>query len=131
LRIPASFESGRSPFSHPVDRDAGTPAQAAGKCSRVMLDVSDVDDLVFQRGHLVPGKAALGRRQVERVNAGIDHAIANVAVFEKVFASERLTLLGRAVCFPRNAADVLRFVAMPSPGRKGFLILLEVKMSKV
>jgi hypothetical protein len=119
-----------SPASHPIDADAGQVAQAAGKCGRVMLDVPDVDDLVFQRGHLIPGEAALRGREIERINSGIDHVIALLAVFEEVIASKRLTSLGRTVPFPRNTADVLCFLAMPSPWTKSLLSLLEVKMSK-
>ena len=95
-----------------------------------MLDVPDVDDLVFQRGHLVPGEAALRGREIERIDAGIDHVSALVAVFEKVVASKRLTSLGRTVSFPRNTADVLCFLAMPSPRTKSLLSLPEIKMSK-
>jgi hypothetical protein len=86
---------GSTAFAHPIDADAGGTAQAAGESGGVVLDVPDVDDLVFQRGHLVPGKAALRGREIERINAGIDHAIASIAVFEKVVARERLTSLGR------------------------------------
>src|SRR5260370_32071205 len=95
-----------------------------------MLDVPDVDDLVFQGGHLVPGEAALRGREIERIHAGIDPSIALVAVFEKVIARKSLTILGRTVSFPRNTADVLCFLAVPSPRTKSLLSLLEVKMSK-
>src|SRR6516165_1962571 len=93
-----------------------------------MLDVPDVDDLVFQRGHLVPGEAALRGREVERINARIDHTIAIIAVFKKVVTSERFTSLGGTVCLSRNTAYELCFLAMPGPWGKGLLILLKVKM---
>src|SRR5258708_3211841 len=64
--------SPRLPFAHPINADTGRPAQAAGECGRVVLDVPDVDDLMFQGGHLVPGEAALRGREIERINAGID-----------------------------------------------------------
>ena len=57
----------------------------------MMLDMPDVDDLVLQRGHLVPGKSALWGREIERINAGIDHGVAYIAVFKKVVTSERFT----------------------------------------
>jgi hypothetical protein len=69
-----------STFAHPTDGNTGRPAQAAGQCGGVMLDMADVDDLVFQRGHLVPGEAALRRGQVERIHAAFDHAIALLPV---------------------------------------------------
>src|SRR6266496_3551868 len=94
-----------------------------------MLNVADVDNLVLQGGHLVPGEAALRGLQIERIHAGIDHAIAIVAVFEKVGATERLTRLGRT-SFPRKIADVLRFLAMARPRTKTFLSLLKIKMGK-
>jgi hypothetical protein len=83
----------------PADR-----RKVAGKCGRVMLGVPDVDDLVFQGGRLVPGEAALRGREVERINAGVDHVIALIAIFEKVIASKGLTSLGRTVRLPRNTA---------------------------
>src|SRR5882762_10506584 len=95
-----------------------------------MLDVPDIDDLVFQRGHLVPGEAALRGREIEPIHAGIDHAIALVAVFEKVVASKRFTSLGRTLGLPRNTADVLCFLAMPSPGTEFLLSRLQVKVSE-
>src|SRR5262249_26110112 len=64
-----------SPFSHPVDGDVRRSAQAAGKCGRMVLDMANVDDLVFQRRHLIPGKAALRSREIEGFDAVIDHPI--------------------------------------------------------
>src|SRR5262249_8876283 len=93
-----------------------------------MLDVADVDDLVFERGHLVPGEAALRRRKIERINAGIDHIVANAQVFEKLGAAERFTRIRRPVARPRNTAYVLRFIAMSGPRGKILLFLLEVEM---
>ena len=95
-----------------------------------MLNVADVDDLVLQGGHLVPGEAALRGLKIERIHAGIDHAIAIGAVFEKVGASERLARLGRTVSFPRYSGDVLGFLAMARPRTKTFLSLLKIKMGK-
>jgi len=95
-----------------------------------MLDVPDVDDLVFQRGHLVPGEAALRGRQIEPINAGINHVIALMAVFQKVVARKRFTRFGRTVGLPRNTADELRFLAMPSPGTEFVLSRLQVKVSE-
>jgi hypothetical protein len=94
-----------------------------------MLDMPDVHDLVFQRGHLVPGEAALRGGEIERINPGFDPALAFIAVFEKVLAGKRFTGLGRTMSVPRNTADILRLLAMPDPGSKGFLKLLKVKMS--
>ena len=93
-----------------------------------MLDVSDVDDLVFERGHLVPGEAALRSREIEHINTGIDHPITEAQVFDKVGAGESLTRMGRAVAVPGNAADILPLIAMPGPRGKVLLPLLEVKM---
>src|SRR4029077_17240482 len=94
-----------------------------------MLDVPNVDDLVFQRGHLVPGEAALRGREIERIHAGIDHVIARVAIFEQVIARKRLTVFGRTVRIARNTAYELCLLAMPSPRTKILLSLLQVKMS--
>ncbi len=61
-----------------------------------MLGVSDVDDLVFKRRHLVPRKPALGGGEIQRVDAAVDHVIADTPVFEQFVARKRLTGLGRA-----------------------------------
>jgi hypothetical protein len=118
-----------SPISHPTDDDAVRPAQAAGKYGGVMLDVPNVNDLVLQRGHLVPGEAALRSREVKPIDPGIDHIIALLAVLKQVITSERFTSFRGPVTLPTNTAYVISFLAMPGPWDKSFLTLLEVKMS--
>jgi hypothetical protein len=127
--IPFLVVSWLSPFPHPIDGDARRPAQAAGQCGRVMLDVPDVDDLVFQGRHLVPGKAALLGGEIQRIDATVDQGIAFLAVFQKVNARKRLARLGWTVSLPRNAAYELCFVSMTSPRTKSLLSLLQVKVS--
>ena len=92
-----------------------------------MLDVTDVDNLVFQRGHLVPRETALRGREVERINAVIDHTIALFAVFKKVATSERSTSSWRTLHLRRDTANELCLLAMPGPWGKGFLILLQLR----
>src|SRR4051794_1720714 len=46
-------------LSHPANTDASHLAQPRGQDRRVVLDVADVHELVFQRPHRVPGEAAL------------------------------------------------------------------------
>src|SRR5262245_24932871 len=60
----------------PLDVHAGLAAEAGGKSGGVVLDVADAEELVFELGHRVPGEAALGCAEVERVDAGVDHVIA-------------------------------------------------------
>ena len=116
-------------MAHPIDSDTGRPAHAAGKCGRVMLDVSDVDYLVFKSRHLIPWEPALRGREIERINASVNHAIAIVAVFEEFVARERITSLGWTFYLRGNSANELSFVAMPRPWSKPLLILLQVKMA--
>jgi hypothetical protein len=89
-----------------------------------MLNVPNVDDLVFESGHLVPGEATLWGRQVKRINTCVDHLIALVAVFEKFVAGKRFTRLGRTVPLPGNTANEVRFLAMSRPRSKIFLALM-------
>jgi hypothetical protein len=53
-----------SSAGNPVDQDAIRPPKSVGQHGRVMLDMTDVDELVFEFGHFVPGKAALRRREI-------------------------------------------------------------------
>ena len=92
------------------------------------MDVSDVDNLVFKGRHLIPWEPALRGREIERIDSGVDHAIANLAVFQEVVAREGLAGFGRTMCLPRNIADELSFLAMPRPWRERLLIRLEVKV---
>jgi hypothetical protein len=72
----------------------------------------------------------LRRRQIQRVDSGIDHTLALLRVFEKVITCERFTRLGRAVSFPWKTGDILCLVAMSSPRRKILLFLMQVKVGK-
>ena len=67
-----------------------------------MLDVPDVEDLVFKLRHVVPRKPALGGGEIQRVDAAIDHVIADAPVFEHFVARERVYRAWEGVSFPGN-----------------------------
>jgi hypothetical protein len=53
-----------SSAGNPVDQNAIRPPKSVRQDGGVMLDMTDVDELVFEFGHLVPGKAALRGREI-------------------------------------------------------------------
>ena len=48
----------------------------AAELGGVVLDVTNVDQLVLQLGDLAPGEAAFGAVQVESIDGLVDHVIA-------------------------------------------------------
>ena len=69
-----------------------------------MLDVSDVDDLMFKRRHLVPRKPTLGRGEIQSIDAAVDHVIANAPVIQQFFRVNGLQGLGGRESSPGMAS---------------------------
>src|SRR5512147_2953799 len=66
--------------AHPAEALIGRLPESFGELSGMVLDVAQIEELMLQLGHRVPGEAALGRRQVEPIDGGIDHGLTMEAV---------------------------------------------------
>ena len=83
-----------------------------------MLDVPDIDELVFEFGHAIPTEAAVGAVEIQCVYRVIDQAITKVPIFEDFLL--RVGLSSDAVVIP-----VMLF---PNPKRS--LVALQVQVRK-
>lgn len=78
----------------PVDADAGFLAESGRENGGVVLDVQQVDELMFERSHLLPGETALRGREVQRIDRCVDHGIAEPPVFQEVGTGAAFGYLG-------------------------------------
>ena len=94
----------------------------------MVLDVPDVDDLVLQGRHLVPGEPALGGGEIQRVDAAVDHLVADAPVLEQLVARVGVARLRWAWGVAGNGVEENRFFAMMSPRRERVLVLLQIEV---
>src|SRR5579862_4524764 len=102
--------------AHPANPDAGGRADAVDQLRGMVLDVTDIDELMLQLGHAVPTEAALGTVEIQRVHGVIDHPIAELAVLEH---------LRLRVRFTRDAV-VLAAMLFPQPERSFVALKIQV-----
>src|SRR5215813_9893750 len=81
-----------------------------------MLDVPDIDKLMFQLGHAIPAEATLSTVEVQRVHGVIHHPIAEFPILEHLSLRVRLT------------ADAVAFAAMLYPQLKRSFVPLEIQV---
>jgi hypothetical protein len=118
LRIP--FPPGHTYASH--------FAQPRRQNCRVVLNVADVHELVFERPHLVPGEAALRRLQVQDTHGRIDPTIAFTANTPALpRASKEETAAARRVLFPAAAAGAT--AGLPSSAESMSTFAVRIKNS--
>jgi hypothetical protein len=82
----------------------------------MMLDVADIDELVFQLGHLIPTEATVRAFEIQRVHGVINHPIAEIPVLEHLRFRVRLT------------AGAVAFAAALFPQPKCSFVLLEIQV---
>lgn len=63
--------SRRGSAAHPLDADVGGGAEPVGQLRAVMLDVPDIDQLMFELGHAVPLEPAHRAVEIELVERAV------------------------------------------------------------
>src|SRR5580698_6088467 len=84
----------------------------------MMLDVTDIDELVLQFRHAIPMEAAIGAVEIQCVDGIVDHAVAEFAVLERLGLRVRL------------APDAVELPAMLFPLRKRSFVALKIQVGK-
>ena len=115
----------------PIDSPIRRTAQAVRQLTGVVLEMAQVDELVLEFGHVVPPEAAIGGRQVEAIDGGIDAVVADLPVLEKLPARVGLADSGRVVGWPGKAAEELVLLAVLRPGDEIALVGLQIEMGVV
>jgi hypothetical protein len=72
------------PGAHPADANVCFTPQTLCKQSCSNLNVTDVDDLMFELRHLVPAEPAIAAEKIQRIHGIIDHLVADAPVFQNV-----------------------------------------------
>ncbi len=86
------------PRTNPNHTDILRRTQTIRKLGGVMLDMPDSDELVFELGNTrVPGETARLGFEVESVNGGVDHVVANAAKLQYLSSGIRLGQHGQRV----------------------------------
>ena len=95
-----------------------------------MLNVADVDELMFQLRHLGPMEAALRTRHVESVDGLVDHRIAERPVLERLRLRVRIGNEWQRALGIGGAADSIRMLHVPLifPWTKCGLVALQVQV---
>ncbi len=96
-----------------------------------MLDVTEVYELMFQLGDLVPIEPTLGVMEVQRVDGIINQPIANVPILQYLcarvwFGDQRQRAVGSAG--PAMPSWCLDFRLVMLPGSKCSLVWLKVQV---
>jgi hypothetical protein len=125
------------PASDPPNARVRGGAYAIAELRHVMLKVSKADQLMFYFGDLVPKESTVRVCNVQRINSGIDQAIANVPIGQHFFLCVWLSRLGRTMrqladtCTLRGALLVIHEVnssLVMFPWTKGIRIRLQIEM---
>jgi hypothetical protein len=104
------------PASYPPYTCVCGGAYAIPELSHVMLQVPKTNELMFYFGDFVPEEATVRIGKVERINTGIDRAIANVPIGQHFFLCVWFSRPGRTV---RQFANTRAF-------RRAFLVIHEL-----
>jgi hypothetical protein len=73
---PVWKKSPRCRAANPSNTPPGDLPEAVGKLPGMVVQVTEIEQLMLELGHLVPGEATGGSGEIQAIHGGIDHGIA-------------------------------------------------------
>ena len=78
--IPRLGKNHFAPCRQPIEYPPGDLPEAVGQLTGMVVQVTEIEHLMLELGHLVPGEATCECREIQAIHGGIDHGVAAAPV---------------------------------------------------